>query len=123
GEIARRQKRTLEAVEAFKAAQKLSDVWLARLGLGITYLEAEHNTEGLAELELCLKRRGEVTAMFLDDVPSYRYLVPLYYWLGRAQVAVGQTQSATANYKRYVALRAEMKDEAAADARRRLQVH
>src|SRR5207249_2764413 len=33
GEIARRQKRTLDAVEAFQAAQKLSDVWLARLGL------------------------------------------------------------------------------------------
>jgi tetratricopeptide (TPR) repeat protein len=122
GEIARRQKRTLDAVEAFQAAQKLSDVWLARLGLGITYLEAEHNTEGLAELELCLKRRGEVTAMFLDDVPSYRYLVPLYYWLGRAQESVGQTQSAAANYKRYVALRAEMKDEAAAGARRRRPV-
>jgi tetratricopeptide (TPR) repeat protein len=122
GEIARRQKRTVDAVEAFQAALKLSDVWLARLGLGITYLEAEHHTEGLAELELCLKRRGEVTAVFLDDVPSYRYLVPLYYWLGRAQEAVGQTQSATGNYTRYVALRGETKDEAAADARRRLHV-
>jgi hypothetical protein len=32
-----------------------------------------------------MKRRGEATAVFLDEVPSYRYLPPVYYYLGRAR--------------------------------------
>jgi tetratricopeptide (TPR) repeat protein len=121
GEIALRQGRTIDAVEAFLAARKLADLWLARLGLGIAYVEAAHYAEGLAELELCQRRRGEATAIFLDDLPSFRYLAPLPYWLARSQEGIGLKPAAADNYKKYIALRVNTpRDPLAADARRRL---
>ena len=121
GEMALRQGRMIDAVEAFLASQKLADLWLARLGLGIAYVEAEHYTEGLQELELCQKRRGEATAVFLDDLPSFRYFAPVSYWLARAQEGVGLKPTAAENYKKYLALRAgAARDPLAADARKRL---
>ncbi len=89
GEIALKQERTTEAVAALQEARKLSDVWLARFDLGVAFVRAGHYAEAVRELELCLKRHGEATAMFLDDVPTYRYIVPLYYWLARAQEGLG----------------------------------
>src|SRR6266542_1808619 len=105
GEIALRQGRTIDAVEAFLAAQKLADVWLARFSLGIAYVEAGHYAEALPELKLAEKRRGEATAIFLDDIPSFRYLAPLPYWLARAQEGLGMKPAAATNYKAYLDLR------------------
>lgn len=69
-----------------------------------------------------MKRRGEVTAIFLDDVPSFRYLATLPYWLGRAQVGVGLAKNAADNFKQFLALRPDAaRDPLAADATRRLQ--
>ena len=121
GEVARRNRRAGDAVEAFRAAQKLADLWLARFDLGIAFVEAEHYAEGLAELEACEKRQGEATAIFLDDIPSFRYLAPLPYWLARAQEGVGLTPAATENFKKFLALRPTTpKDPLVIDARRRL---
>ncbi len=121
GEIALRQGRTIDAVEAFLAAQKLADVWLARFSLGVAYVEAGHYAEALPELQLAEKRRGEATAIFLDDVPSFRYLAPLPYWLARAQDGLGMKPAAETNYRAYLALRASApNDPLAADARKRL---
>ena len=121
GEIALRQGRThtIEAVEAFLAAQKFADLWLARVGLGIAYVEAEHYAEGVQSLEASQKRRGEATAIFLDDLPSVRYLAPVSYWLARAQDGLGLKPTAAENYKKYLALRAAAaRDPLAADARK-----
>jgi len=104
GEIALSGRRYADAVNSFRAAQKLADVWLGRYELGIAYLQAGHHAEALAELELAYKRRGEATAIFLDDVPSFRYLVPLHYWLARAQETLG-IPTAAANYRTFLALR------------------
>ena len=80
-----------------------------------------HDAEALSELDACLKRRGEATAVFLDDVPSFRYLAALPYWLGRAQVGVGLERSAADNFKRFLNLRSVgTRDSLADDARRRL---
>ena len=64
------------AVEAFTSAQKLADFWITRFNLGVAYLDAGegHDAEALAELQRAEKRRGEAAAIFLDEVPSYRYL-------------------------------------------------
>jgi tetratricopeptide (TPR) repeat protein len=121
GEIALKQGRTIDAVEAFLAAQKLADVWLARFSLGVAYVEAGHYAEALPELQLAQKRRGEATAIFLDDIPSFRYLAPLPYWLARAQDGLGMKPAAATNYNAYLSLRANApKDPLAADARKRL---
>ena len=121
GEIALRRRRATDAVDAFSEARRLADVWLARFDLGIAYVEAGHHAEALAELETCQKRRGEATAIFLDDVPTFRYLAPLPYWLGRAQEGLGMKPAADEHYKQFLALRPEpSEDPLAADARKRI---
>jgi tetratricopeptide (TPR) repeat protein len=122
GEIALKNRRTTDAVDSFRAALKLTDLWVARFMLGVAYVEAGgHDAEALSELDACLKRSGEATAIFLDDVPSYRYLATLPYWLGRAQVGVGLTRNATENFRQFLALRPDAaRNPQAADARQRL---
>jgi len=122
GEIALKSNRTGDAVESFRAALKLTDLWLARFLLGVAYVEAGgHDAEALSELDACAKRSGEATAIFLDDVPSLRYLTPMPYWLARAQAGAGLTKDAADNFKRFLSLRGEQaRDPLTADARRRL---
>jgi hypothetical protein len=48
------------------------------------YIEAGAFPEAEAQLEICLKRRGEARGVS-GRSPSYRYLAPVYYYLGRAQ--------------------------------------
>ena len=121
GEIALQQDHVNDAVEAFRAASQLMDVWLSHFDLGVAYVRAGHYAEAIAEFDTCAKRRGEATAIFLDDVPSFRYLAALPYWRGRAQEGVGMKSSALDNYKSFVALRSNTaKDPLVMDARERL---
>jgi tetratricopeptide (TPR) repeat protein len=123
GEIALRENRLSEAVDAFRAASRLYDVWLAHFDLGVAYVQAgvDHSAEAVSEFELCNKRRGEATALFLDEIPTFRYLATMPYWLGRAQEGVGMKTSALENYKAFMALRPERPaDPLGADARQRL---
>jgi tetratricopeptide (TPR) repeat protein len=120
-EAALQEGRTLEAVEAARAALKLADLWLVRYALGVAYVQAGAYAEALSELEACDKRRGEATSVFLNDVPSWRYMAPLTYWLGRAREGVGLKTQALENYRAYVALRpSTLKEPLAEDARRRI---
>jgi tetratricopeptide (TPR) repeat protein/tRNA A-37 threonylcarbamoyl transferase component Bud32 len=122
GEIHGRAAKPAEAVEAFQASQKLADLWLTRFSLGVAYVEAKHYPEGLRELEAAEKRRGEATAIFLNDVPSFRYLGTLSYWLARAQEGIGQKPLSIDNYKKFLALRSpNSKDPLVTDARARLK--
>jgi tetratricopeptide (TPR) repeat protein len=121
GDIARAEHRLPQAVDAYRAAQKTTDLWVTRYALGIAYLEAGHFAEALAELEAADKRRGEATAVFLDDVPSMRCVAYLPYWLGRAQEAVHLTPLAADNYTRSLRLRDPAKDPLARDAAARLK--
>ncbi len=120
GRIALSRQQSVDAVGAFRAAADQADLWLGRFNLGRAYVEAGHFAEGLAELEICLKRRGEATAVFLDDIPSMRYLPPVYYWLGRAQEGLGIKTAAAESYKKFLAMRSAATDVMAADARRRV---
>jgi tetratricopeptide (TPR) repeat protein len=120
GDIALEAKKLADAVDAFRASIKLQDLWLPHYALGVAYIQADHFAEGLTELEACERRRGEATAVFLDDTPTLRYLAPLPYWLGRAQEGVGQ-QAATTNYQAFVAIRGDAaNDPLVADAKKRL---
>ena len=88
GEVDLKRADALGALVKFKAAQDLSDTWLGRLGLGRAYLAAHGYAEADSEFERCLKRRGEATAALLDDVPTYRWLAPAHYYLGRTKEAI-----------------------------------
>ena len=117
------RERYVDAADSLKAAIKFADVWLARFYLGVAYEMAGRHGEAISELEICFKRRGEATALFIDEVPTYRYLAPLPYWLARAQEGLGQSAQAKANYEAFLAQKKERtKDPLVSDARKRLEL-
>jgi tetratricopeptide (TPR) repeat protein len=125
GELARtsgRGDRFGAAAEAFNRAKGLADLWLGRMLLGRTYVEAGGYLEAQAELTQADKRRVEAMAAFLDDLPTFRHLAPLYYWQGRMQEGLNKSSDAAAeNYKKFLALRPDAeRDPLALDARKRI---
>jgi eukaryotic-like serine/threonine-protein kinase len=106
GNIALLSRRRASALDAFRDAIKLADFWMARFDMGVTYIQAGAWAEAISELDAANRRRGEATAIFLDDTPSVRYLATLPYWLARAQDGIGQRAAALANYKQFLAIRA-----------------
>ena len=119
GEQLLRHGRLREAIDQFTEARKTSDTWAGRLNLARAYVEAGLFTEADAELDVLLKRRGEATALFLNDEPSYRYFAPVYYYPGRARQGLGRPDAAEA-YRNYLSLRGAGNDPLAQDARKRL---
>jgi tetratricopeptide (TPR) repeat protein len=119
GALALQRKRYPDAIDAIREGVKLHDSWIGHALLGEAYTAAGQYAQALAEWELCLKRRGEATDAFFADTSSLRYLPPMFYWLGRAQEALGADSHAS--YGRFLELRAgaEPPEPLAADARRR----
>lgn len=60
---------------------------MLRLALGQAYLQAQQFPEALAEFDAAQRRRGEAASVFLDDVPTYRFLAGLNE--ARAQASAG----------------------------------
>ncbi len=71
-ETALKRKDPRQAILLLQAAQKIYDTWLGHYDLGRAYLDAGMFTEADSEFELCLRRKGEASAVFLDDVPTFR---------------------------------------------------
>lgn len=111
--------RHVEAIDTLNEALEMADLWLLRFHLGRAYLEAGFFVEALDEFIAAGDRQGEATSIFLDDLPTYRYLATLPYWLGRAQGELGMTAAATENYTAFVARRPGG-DPLADDARQRM---
>lgn len=109
----------VQAIDALSSAIELADLWLARFYRGRAFLEGGFFAEALDDFLACQRRHGEATAVFLDDLPTYRYMATLPYWLGRAQEGLGMTAEARENYTTFVGYRPEG-DPLADDARQRL---
>jgi tetratricopeptide (TPR) repeat protein len=108
------------AIDTLNAAQKLADLWLGRFTLGIAYFQRGDYPEAASEFAKCVDRRGEATALFLDDSPTFRYFAPVPYWLGRAREM--QKLDARSQFQEYLRIRqAGTADPLVDDARRRLQ--
>jgi hypothetical protein len=119
-EVALRNRAPADAVAALQSGLKIADLWLPHFLLGVAYIEAERYPDALAEFEICFKRRGEATSLFLDDTPTVRYLATLPYWLGRAQQGLGLASQASQSFARFLAIRAaDQNDPLVQDARRR----
>ena len=88
GLLALREKRAVEAVDALKSALGFADLWLVRYMLGEAYLAAGYPAEAKSEFEACVKRRGEVMALFLDDIPTYRYYASIPQRLAATNAAL-----------------------------------
>ena len=112
------------AVGGFSEALKISDSWIGRYGLGRAYLAAGVFTDAQTEFDTCLSRKGEATTLLLDDIPTYRYMGWLQYYMGRAQEGQGSPTAKAAaleSYRTFLAIK-QKGDEGGlvADARRRL---
>ena len=121
GAMSLAQGEAVSAINLFKEAQKHADSWLGRLYLGKAYLSAGAFAEAQAEFENCLKRRGEATSIFFNDLPSYYYFPQVYYYLGQAQEGIG-SGGAKASYEAFLKIKekAQPGDPMVADARKRL---
>jgi serine/threonine protein kinase/tetratricopeptide (TPR) repeat protein len=119
GEALLKRNRARDALSKFEDAKRIADAWLLRFDRGRAYLDLGAFTEAEADFENCVKRRGEATAVFLDDVATFHYFPPVYYYLGRAQEGM-HSPSATDSYKQFLAIKANGDgDPLVADARRR----
>jgi serine/threonine-protein kinase len=120
GEIALARKDLRAAHDAFQEAQKFVDSWPGRFGLARAALAAGSFADADRELETCLSRRGEITAMLLDEIPTYRLLPTLYYHVGVTQA--GQNRPAwRETLKTFLSFKTKGDEQGlVADARRRL---
>jgi tetratricopeptide (TPR) repeat protein len=120
GLIAAKKKDANEAIRQIMAANDLLDTWIGRFELGRIYLDAGAFTEADAEFDRCLKRRGEAIELFDDNVPTYEYFPPVYYYEGRAREGMKSAGFAEF-YRSYLGIRGQSSDDPlAVDIRRRL---
>ncbi len=120
GLIALKRKDDNEAIRQITAANNLLDTWIGRFDLGRAYLEAGAFTEADSEFDQCMKRRGEAIELFDDNVPTYAYFPPVYYYQGRAREGMKSAGFADF-YKTYLSIRGQStEDPLVADIRHRL---
>ena len=119
GLIALEDQQNIEAIDSITAGLELADLWLLRFHRGRAFLAAGHAAEALDEFLACMDRQGEATSLFLDDLPTYRYMATLPYWLGRAQEDLGMRHAAQQSYAAFVARRPD-DDPMSVDARTRI---
>ena len=110
GLIAMNKKDTNEAVRQMNAANSLLDTWIGHFYLGRAYLEAGAFTEADAQFDQCMKRRGEAIELFDDNVPTYAYFPPVYYYEGRAREGMKSAGFADF-YKNYLTIRGQSSDD------------
>lgn len=120
GALERRAGDYVDAVYTLGLAADLADLWRIHYERGRAYLEAGFFAEAFYEFENCLERRGQATAMFLDDTPTFRALANLPYWLARSQDGLGMQSAAMENYRVFLDLQPEG-GPLAEDARQRSQ--
>ena len=120
GMIALKRKDANEAIRQITAANSLLDTWIGRFELGRAYLEAGAFTEADSQFDRCMKRRGEAIELFLDNVPTYAYFPPVYYYEGRTREGM-KSEGFADFYKTYLSIRGQSsEDPLVADIRRRL---
>jgi tetratricopeptide (TPR) repeat protein len=121
GDVALADKRVQPAIEAYNEALRSADLWLGRFRRASAWVAYGRHAEADSDLDACQTRRGEATAIFLDDLPTFRYLAELRYWKGRAQQDSGQRAAAVASYQEFLKLRpGAARDPLARDAETRL---
>ncbi|MBY0493027.1 MAG: protein kinase [Cyanobacteria bacterium] len=115
--LAQRQPR--QAVDLTIQAEKLADTWLGHVVRGRAYLDLEAYPDAYSQLEIAIKRRGEATAQFMDDVPTYRSFPVVHYYMGRTQEGL-KSPAAAQSYESFLSIIKNDRAAFAADARARL---
>jgi len=122
GEAALKQGNAQDGIRLFTESRKIADTWMGRFDSARAYIASGAFAEAESDLEVCQKRRGEASAVFLDESPSYFIFPPVYYYLGRAQEGL-KSRAAKNSYAAFVGIKEKGgQDPLLADARRRLQL-
>jgi serine/threonine protein kinase/tetratricopeptide (TPR) repeat protein len=121
GEAALKNRDPNQAIQRFNEAKDLLDTWIGRFDLGRAYLEAEAFGEADSEFDRCIKRRGEVLELFMDNMPTYNYLPVIYYYQGRGREGLKSPGFAD-SYRTYLSIRGQStEDPLVSEIRRRLR--
>jgi tetratricopeptide (TPR) repeat protein len=88
-----------QALQLLTEAKNLVDIWLVHFDLGLAYLDAGLFVEADSEFQRCLERRGEAMELFTDDMPTYSYVAPVYYYLGRTEEGLRSPGAANSYWK------------------------
>ena len=81
-----------------------ANFWIGHFVLGRAYLEAGAFPDADSEFDLCLKRRGEALALFVDESPTFAYFPAILYYLGRSREGL-KSAGFGEFYKRYLSIR------------------
>ena len=95
-----------DALAKFSEAQRFTDSWMGRFGLGRAYLASDKYAEAGSEFDRCLRRQGEATPSCSMMSRTFRLLPPVYYYVGRAAAALNNA-GAIHSYKTFLALKAK----------------
>jgi eukaryotic-like serine/threonine-protein kinase len=104
GEVALKEHDTNQAIQLFNESKDLLDTWSSHFDLGRAYLEAGAFAEADSEFDRCIKRRGEVLELFMDDMPTYSRLPIVYYYQGRVREGLNSPGAAD-SYREYLNIR------------------
>jgi serine/threonine protein kinase/Tfp pilus assembly protein PilF len=118
GLIALKQKNANDAVRQITAANGLLDTWIGHFDLGRAYLEADAFPQADSEFEQCVMRRGEAIELFMDNVPTYAWFPPVYYYQGRVRESM-KSDGFADFYKTYLGIRGQSSDPLVPEIRRR----
>jgi serine/threonine protein kinase/tetratricopeptide (TPR) repeat protein len=120
GEIELRRAHAKEAIKLFQDAQNISNTWMGHFKLAQAYIEAGAFPQADSELSECLKRRGEATDIYSDEVQSFHFFPTVYYYTGRVREGL-KSGGAVEAYRTFLQLKAkDAQDPLVTDARDRL---
>ena len=111
------------AIQTFQQSLKIVDSWQTRYLLGRAYLVGELYTEADGEFDACVTRRGEAAAVYLDDIPTWRLMAPVYYYRGVTRTAMNSATGASEALKTFVEFKngGDEQSPLVADALKRLE--
>ncbi|HEX5111038.1 MAG TPA: protein kinase, partial [Vicinamibacterales bacterium] len=100
-------------------AETLFTTWLGSFDLGRASLAAGATVQADAEFDKCLNaRRGEALSVFVDEEPTYAFIVPAFYYQGRTREAL-KNQRFAEPYREYLRFRgSSTEDPLVAEVRR-----
>ena len=87
-EVAMRRGQAMQAIDTLRSVVEATDLWLAHFVLGTAYVQSQRYADAMGEFDMCSTRRGEAAILFMDDVPTVRYLAALEDWMSRARAGV-----------------------------------
>jgi eukaryotic-like serine/threonine-protein kinase len=110
GEAALKEHDPKQALQLLTEVKNSFDIWLVHFDLGLAYLDAGLFVEADSEFQRCLERRGEAMELFTDDMPTYTYVAPVYYYQGRVREGLKSPGFAD-SYRTYLGIRGQASED------------